>query len=206
MTPAQIRLVRNSYAKIEPVAAKVGGIFYDKLFAMAPATRRLFSEDMSVQHEKFMSVVKELVSLHLRSLISLPVTLLQNSEAALPAIHTLGARHVHWGVQPAHFDLMRVALMDTLTEVLGHDFTPELREAWEAAFDLMANVMKNGLKNAKPAGPQFLDRLSDEPASASAAQDFFNAPPVMPSVTEQQPAPAAAPRRAGFFRRLLRRA
>ncbi|MEJ2117204.1 MAG: globin domain-containing protein, partial [Alphaproteobacteria bacterium] len=147
MTPSQIRLVRDSFRKIEPIANQVGQAFYDKLFEAAPETRKLFKRDMSFQHEKFMSVVNELVSLHLRSLISLPVTLLNSSEAAMPTIYELGKRHIEFGVTPAHFGLMRSALIETLAELLGDEFTPQMQEAWEAAFDVMATVMKKGLTN-----------------------------------------------------------
>lgn len=175
-----MRLLRNSFSKIEPVATQVGAVFYNKLFATAPETRALFSPDMSHQHTKFMSVVRELVSLHLRSLISLPVTLLNNSEAAMPAIHMLGKRHVQFGVSPAHFDLMRSALMETLAEVLGKEFTPELRSAWQDAFDVMANVMKKGLENSQPSGPQFLENLPDaDAAEPQVPAPGFSEPPAV---------------------------
>ena len=174
MTPAQIRLVRNSFTKIEPIASQVGEEFYNKLFNTAPDTRQLFKEDMSFQHTKFMSVVNELVSLHLRSLISLPVTLLNSSEAAMPTIYELGKRHVEFGVTPAHFGLMRSALIETLAELLGDEFTPQMQEAWEAAFDVMANVMKKGLTNTSTSSEHFLDRLeAKQDADAQNAPEQF---------------------------------
>lgn len=207
MTPAQIRLVRNSFTKIEPIATQIGSTFYNKLFYMEPSTRSLFKGDMAAQHAKFMSVINELVSLHLRSLISLPVTLLNNSEAAMPAIHALGQRHAHWGVSPAHFDLMRKALMETLHEVLGAEFTPQTSEAWQAAFDLMANVMKKGLENEQMGSSTFLERLPEaNEAAAQASSDFFRepvAPLQSPEVKQptEKPAPQAkAPRRGPIWR------
>ena len=65
--------------------------------------------------------------------------------------------------------------MDALADVIGDEFTPELREAWESAFDVMANVMKKGLLDQQPTGPQFLDRLPT--ASDDAASKFMNANP-----------------------------
>lgn len=176
MTPSQIRQVRNSFAKIEPIASQVGETFYNKLFHTAPETRQLFKEDMSFQHRKFMSVVNELVSLHLRSLISLPVTLLNSSEAAMPTIYSLGKRHADFGVTPAHFGLMRSALIETLAELLGDEFTPQMREAWEAAFDVMANVMKKGLTNTSTSSENFLDRFDSEQdaSTQSAPEQFFS--------------------------------
>ncbi len=180
------------------MAEQIGAEFYEKLFGIAPETRALFGEDMATQHAKFMSVVKELVSLHLRSLISLPVTVLNDSEAALPAIHNLGKRHVHFGVTPEHFDLMRTALLETLGEILGADFTPELRDAWEAAFDLMANVMKSGLRNGHASGTDFLERLPEEAAEGNIATDFFAPDP------EIAPPPMPTPR-TGLLGRFFRR-
>lgn len=211
MTPSQIRLVRNSFNKIEPIATQIGAAFYNKLFQTAPETRALFKGDMAHQHAKFMSVVNELVSLHLRSLISLPVTLLNNSEAAMPAIHALGQRHAHWGVSPVHFELMRNALIETLSEVLGEDFNQQTREAWQAAFDLMANVMKKGLENGHVSSSQFLERLPDaDESAAKASADFFNAP-VAPAQLREQPKPApkapvqAQPQRRGPIWRFFSR-
>jgi nitric oxide dioxygenase len=158
MTPSQIRLVQKSFVKIEPIATEVGAKFYARLFRMAPETRALFKGDMSYQHAKFMSVIRELVSLHLRSLISLPVTAVEG-EAAMPGIRNLGREHIKFGVVPAHFGLMRTALMETLYEVLGPDFTPEVQQAWAEAYDLMAKVMKGGLLNTG-GQPQLMDRFS----------------------------------------------
>jgi hemoglobin-like flavoprotein len=159
MTPLQIRLVQRSFVKIEPIATKVGAKFYGRLFKTAPETRALFKSDMSYQHAKFMSVVAELVSLHLRSLISLPVTRLDAGEAAMPGMRDLGRRHGEFGVRPEHFELMRAALMETLEEVLDDDFTEEVREAWEGAFDVLANVMKGGLLGKASSTPHFLERV-----------------------------------------------
>jgi hypothetical protein len=129
---------------------------------------------MSYQHEKFMGVVAELVNLHLRSLISLPVTQLDNAQAAMPTIRKLGKDHAQWGVIPAHFGLMRKALMDTFAEVLGDEFTPELRDAWLAAFDVMAKVMQHGLLDTGPVSQEFLDRLADEEEDGEARCPVFH--------------------------------
>lgn len=160
MTPFQIRLVQRSFVKIEPIATKVGSRFYAKLFKAAPEVRTLFKSDMSYQHAKFMSVVAELVNLHLRSLISLPVTRLDAGEAAMPGMRDLGRRHGEFGVRPEYFQIMRTVLMDTLAETLGEDFNEEVREAWEGAFDVLANVMKGGLMGKASSTPYFLDRAA----------------------------------------------
>lgn len=161
MTPSQLRLLQASFVKIEPVAADVSAKFYARLFENVPETHDLFPQDMTVQHAKFMRVISELVNLHLRSLISLPVTSQGNSEAAMPGIRELGRRHKDFGVKPEHFAPMRQALMETLAETLGEDFSPAVREAWEAAYDVLAKVMLSGLHNIVPSDQRFLRRFGE---------------------------------------------
>jgi hemoglobin-like flavoprotein len=159
MTPSQIRLLQRSFVRIEPIAADVSARFYTRLFEIAPQTRELFQPDMTYQYTKFMSVISQLVNLHLRSLISLPVTSQGDSEAAMPGVRALGSRHKDFGVKAEHFDLMRAALLETLAETFGEDFSPALREAWEAGFDVLAKVMMNGLANIAPADERFQRRF-----------------------------------------------
>ena len=71
MTPAQLRLLQRSYAKIEPMADQFGAIFYARLFTIAPEIRPLFRTDLKAQQSKFMKVIKEVVQLYLRAIVSL---------------------------------------------------------------------------------------------------------------------------------------
>ena len=43
MTPEQVDLVQDSFAKVAPIADKAADLFYDRLFAIAPEVRRLFA-------------------------------------------------------------------------------------------------------------------------------------------------------------------
>jgi nitric oxide dioxygenase len=43
MTPDEIASVRNSFAMVAPIAGPAGVLFYDKLFALDPSLRRLFT-------------------------------------------------------------------------------------------------------------------------------------------------------------------
>jgi hemoglobin-like flavoprotein len=54
----------------------------------------------------------------------------------------LGERHVQYGVQPHHYDIVGAALLWTLAQGLGKHFTSEVEEAWTAAYTLLANTMQ----------------------------------------------------------------
>ncbi|MGH3820734.1 MAG: flavohemoprotein, partial [Pseudonocardiaceae bacterium] len=51
---AMVRLIRESYAQIQPRAQDVTQFFYAMLFAIAPATRELFAANMEVQRSRFL--------------------------------------------------------------------------------------------------------------------------------------------------------
>lgn len=46
MNPESIRLVRSSWALVEPIAPQAAALFYGHLFAADPAVQKLFKGDM----------------------------------------------------------------------------------------------------------------------------------------------------------------
>jgi hemoglobin-like flavoprotein len=130
LTQRQILLIQDSFAKVEPIAADAAKIFYSKLFEYDPSLKTLFKSDMDEQGKKLMAVLK------------VAVNSLTKLEALVPTLHELADRHVQYGVKPEDYRPVGNALLCTLKEGLGDSFTPELREAWTAAFRVLANTMR----------------------------------------------------------------
>ena len=61
----------------------------------------------------------------------------------IPAVSDLGRRHVVYGVTDEHYSSVGRALIGTLEQVLGADFTPEVKEAWTTVYNVIADTMKN---------------------------------------------------------------
>ena len=130
MDPEQIRLVQDSFAKVVPMQEQAAGLFYGRLFETAPETRPLFAgTDMALQGRKLMAAIAFVVG-HLRA-----------PEAMLPAVRELARRHVGYGVKAGYYGSVGAALLWTLGEGLGPDFTPAVREAWASAYGLLSGVM-----------------------------------------------------------------
>jgi hemoglobin-like flavoprotein len=55
---------------------------------------------------------------------------------------TLAVKHLDYGVRAEHYTYVGNALLRTLKKGLGEDFTPEVRAAWIAAYQLLAGVMR----------------------------------------------------------------
>jgi nitric oxide dioxygenase len=56
-------------------------------------------------------------------------------------VRALGRRHAGYGVAPADYETVGVALLATLEKGLGDAFTPEVRDAWAACIALVATEM-----------------------------------------------------------------
>jgi hemoglobin-like flavoprotein len=140
MTRDQIRLVQSSWAMIAERAGVFSARFYDRLFAIDDSAARLFSGvEMAAQQWK------------LAQTLGVVVQVLDNPDAVLPAVSALGERHVRYGVVPRHFDTVGEALLEAFTDTLGDRFTPAMRAAWTAAYELIATVMKRSLpQDPKP--------------------------------------------------------
>ena len=131
MTPKQIELVQGSWMKVTPIADTAAELFYGKLFSLDPALKPLFKSDMKEQGRKLMAM------------ISTVVNGLTRIEAIVPAAQDLGRRHVKYGVKDKHYDTVAAALIWTLGQGLGESFTPETKEAWVAAYGVLAKTMKD---------------------------------------------------------------
>ena len=107
-------------------------LIYKKLFQMDPAVKTLFKGDMNAQGEKLVMS------------INLVVNSLNNLDHVVPALQDMGKRHVDYGVSAEHYDTVGAALLWTLEQALGADFTNEAKEAWTVAYGIIASTMISG--------------------------------------------------------------
>ena len=131
MTPQQKALVQQTFAAIAPIAEAAAALFYGRLFELDPSLRALFRGDMAAQGR------------HLMGTLAVAVRGLDDLATLVPAVRALGHRHVAYGVRDEHYATVGQALLWTLERGLGGAFTSEVREAWGAAYELLAATMKD---------------------------------------------------------------
>jgi hemoglobin-like flavoprotein len=132
MTPHQIQLVQTSWEKCVPIADQAAALFYGKLFELDPAVKPLFTSDIKEQGKKLMTM------------ITVAVRGLRDLEKLVPAVRDLGKRHIAYGVQNQHYATVGSALLWTLGQGLGEEFTPEVKEAWATVYGVLAATMQEG--------------------------------------------------------------
>jgi hemoglobin-like flavoprotein len=129
MTPEQIKLVQDSFAKVAPISEKAAELFYGRLFEIAPQVRAMFPDDMTEQRKKLMAT------------LAIVVNGLNNLDTILPAASALAKRHVSYGAEAAHYPVVGQALLWTLEQGLGPSWTPEVAAAWTSAYATLSEFM-----------------------------------------------------------------
>lgn len=132
VTEQQIRLLRNSFALLEPKAVAAGLTFYRNLFALDPSLRAMFQSSIELQSRKLMEA------------LGYTIATLENPQALVPMLEAMGRRHVAYGTRDEHYETVLNALLQTLEEALGPAYTPDTRNAWTEALAFVADTMKRG--------------------------------------------------------------
>jgi hemoglobin-like flavoprotein len=136
MTPKQKALVQESWKAVMPISAQAADLFYGRLFDLDPALKPLFKSDIKEQGKKLMQM------------IGMCVAGLDHLDQLVPAVESLGRRHVNYGVVESHYDTVGAALLWTLEKGLGEAFTPQVEQAWAEVYQTLASTMKSVAKAA----------------------------------------------------------
>ncbi|WP_186398119.1 globin domain-containing protein [Stappia sp. P2PMeth1] len=122
MTPDDIHLVQMSFKQLQPKAAEVGLIVYERLFETHPDLRPMFGSNIWHQSRKLMQV------------LAVVVTSLDRLTTILPTVEDLARRHETYGVRHEHYSIVGETLRWTLAQGLGWDFMPQVETAWLTAY------------------------------------------------------------------------
>jgi hemoglobin-like flavoprotein len=140
MTPEQITLVQSSFERLGPDLPAVTARFYQEVFQRDPSLRPLFPSDMAELRVKFAQKLTEIVQ-------AMP-----RLGELLAHTRALGARHVGYGVRATDYQTVGDSLIAAIAGVIGEDFDAATREAWELAFNIVAETMLEGAAAARPIG------------------------------------------------------
>jgi hemoglobin-like flavoprotein len=130
MTPRQVALVQGSWKDVLAVPETAAQLFYLRLFALDPSLQPMFKGEIREQGRKLIAMM------------SVAVNGLARIETLVPVIETLGRRHAGYGVKDEHYATVATALLWALEQSLGSRFTPDVKDAWTAAYGLLAATMQ----------------------------------------------------------------
>src|SRR5688572_27531853 len=126
MSEIEKRLICESLALLEQQAELVPLLFFQRLFTTAPALQPLFRSDARMSVPCFFSILYRITRA------------LDTPQRMLSAPGPLAGCHRRYRMKAWHYENLGEALLWTFNEALGPRFTPEMREAWRAAFRVIS--------------------------------------------------------------------
>lgn len=141
LTQAQLELVKRTFAAISRYPLGTGLMFYQRLFASSKEARNLFSGEIADQAQALMSMME------------LIVKSLDDAEKLVPVVYSLGWRHSAYGIGIEYYKAFGRAMVSTVEDALRVQQSPEVREAWESAYEAIARIMQEGAADALAGRP-----------------------------------------------------
>jgi methyl-accepting chemotaxis protein len=134
-----VALLESSFELLKPQAETLVSRFYERLFEKYPAVKPMFARTTIPEQKKKLLASLVLVMQNLR-----------RPETLTPALKQLGARHVAYGTQPAHYGAVAETLLGVMGELAGSAWTPDVKQAWTDALNTIAQIMLEGARDAAP--------------------------------------------------------
>lgn len=137
LTEQQQQLLHSSFEKVLPIQEAATALFYQRLLTLDSRLSALFSGDINERGRKLMAAIRGVVD-HAHCLGRL-----------VPALRELGRRYDSYGATDRDYDTVAAALIWTLEQELGANFTAETRDAWTACYGILADEMKSAAHESK---------------------------------------------------------
>jgi hemoglobin-like flavoprotein len=75
------------------------------------------------------------------STLAVIVGSLDDTSKLVPLTDTLAHQHGDYGIRPAHYEIVGQALLWSLQQGLGNNWTPGVAESWSKAYGIVATFM-----------------------------------------------------------------
>jgi hemoglobin-like flavoprotein len=130
-----------------------GSMLFRRLFDKCPQAKILFGFpiDINVDSPELLNSKRFLAhAAYLLEMIDTALDMLgPDIELLTEIMHDLGIKHIRYGVKPEMFPVMGEALISTLQDTLGADFTESMKDSWRETYDALSADMIRAQVNAR---------------------------------------------------------
>jgi nitric oxide dioxygenase len=132
LTEKQKELITATVPVLRENGVALTTYFYNRMFTHNPELKNMFN--MGNQQNGKQQTALALSVLAYAGNISDPSVL-------LPAVNKIGHKHASLDIRPEQYVIVGKHLLGSISEVLGEGATPELLDAWAAAYGQLASLM-----------------------------------------------------------------
>ena len=146
MVIAMIVMVTPSCSQLPPRVAMLGSntigrILFMNIFKIAPGAVELFPFAKGDAHMWRPGSPLEVHALKVVETVATAVSLLKDLDTLVPILQGLGLKHVGYGVEKAHYDVVGQAFIATLEVALARHFTEPVKNAYLKVWTIVRDTM-----------------------------------------------------------------
>ncbi|WP_018619535.1 globin domain-containing protein [Spirosoma luteum] len=132
MTTDQKQLIKATIPALKEHGVLLTTHFYQRLFTHYPNLKTVF--DMANQESGRQPIA-------LAAAVLAYAQHIDNPSVLEPALTRIGHKHTSLNIRPEHYPIVGEQLLASISEVLGEAATPQLLDAWAAAYGQLASLM-----------------------------------------------------------------
>ncbi|KAK9126550.1 hypothetical protein Scep_015396 [Stephania cephalantha] len=148
-TEEQETLVKQSWESMKLNVPELSLRFFSTILEIAPAAKGMFSflkdsDEIPHNNPKLKAHAIKVFKMTCEAAIQLrekgEVVISENT------LKNLGSVHLKKGVIGPHFEVVKEALLRTIKEAMGEQYSEEMEKAWSEAYDQLAAAIKAEMK------------------------------------------------------------
>ena len=131
LTQAQLDVIKATVPVLDAGGEALTRHFYERMFRENPEVRSFFNP----AHQKTGGQQRALAAA-----ICAYAKHIENPGVLADAVELIAQKHASLGIQPQHYPIVGTNLLSSIKEVLGDDATPDIIDAWAAAYNQLADL------------------------------------------------------------------
>ena len=131
LTPEQTSIVKSTVPVLEQHGTTITKVFYDNLLEAHPELNNIFNKANQdhLRQPRALAAAVLAYAKHIDDLGTLG-----------PTVELIANKHASMYVQPEHYAIVGEHLIGAFKQVLGDALTPEILDAWAAAYGQLADI------------------------------------------------------------------
>src|SRR5271156_6256425 len=134
LTSQQAEIITATVPILEEHGRHITDVFYVNLLREVPELNSIFNQANQANGRQSEALSTALYAYAAN---------INNLDALKPALERITQKHASLYVRPEHYDVVGKYLLAAMQQVLGAALTPEILEAWKAAYGQIADLMIN---------------------------------------------------------------
>ncbi|KAL1967070.1 hypothetical protein VTN77DRAFT_3594 [Rasamsonia byssochlamydoides] len=132
LTPEQVKLIKATVPVLQDHGNAITTTFYQNMLAENPELNAIFNTANKVTGRQPRALAAALFAY---------ATHIDDLGALAPAVELICHKHASLYIRPEHYKIVGTYLLAAMKQVLGDALTPEIHDAWAAAYWQLADVL-----------------------------------------------------------------